>query len=136
MNNITSGKSYFEDAKIIFNEAKESFKKGHYHRTVRKCQESVELGLKGFLRIVGVEYPKSHRVGKVLVNSPLKDKVNQKVLKTLARIADMLAEEREVAFYGTEHKPAQELFTNTDAEEAIEDSQFVFNTIENAIRDI
>ena len=96
----------------------------------------MELGVKGLLRIVGVEYPKSHRVGKVLVNSPLKDKVDPEVLKTIARITDMLAQEREVAFYGTEHKPAQELFTNTDAESAIKDSRFVINAIEQAIKDI
>ncbi|HEB31078.1 MAG TPA: HEPN domain-containing protein [Spirochaetes bacterium] len=74
MNNISNGKSYIEGAKIIFSEAIESLKRGHYHRTIRKCQEAVELGVKGLLRIVGVEYPKSHRVGKVLVNSPLKIK--------------------------------------------------------------
>ncbi len=136
MNSISIGKNYIDDAKIIFSEAIESLKRGHYHRTIRKCQEAVELGVKGLLRIVGVEYPKSHRIGKTLVNSPLKDKVDPKVLKTIARITDMLALEREVAFYGTEQKPAQELFTNTDAESAIEDSRFVINAIEQAIKDI
>ncbi len=58
------------------------------------------------------------------------------MLKTIARITDMLALEREVAFYGTEHKPAKELFTNTDAESAIEDSRFVINVIDQAIKEI
>lgn len=69
------GYAYIKDAKTIAEEARESLNKRHYHRTVRKCQEAVELGLKGLLRFVGIEYPKSHRVGAVLLESSLKDAV-------------------------------------------------------------
>ncbi|MBD3157888.1 MAG: HEPN domain-containing protein [Candidatus Lokiarchaeota archaeon] len=34
--------------------------------TVRYCQECVELGLKGILRLRGVEYPKKHDISTVL----------------------------------------------------------------------
>ncbi|OQY98067.1 MAG: hypothetical protein B6D35_13195 [Candidatus Brocadia sp. UTAMX2] len=37
------GHAYIKDARTIAEEAKESLNKKHYHRTVRKCQESVEL---------------------------------------------------------------------------------------------
>lgn len=60
------GLAYIKDAKTILEEARKSLNKGHYHRTVRKCQEAVELALKGLLRFVGIEYPKSHRVGAIL----------------------------------------------------------------------
>ncbi|NUO09849.1 MAG: HEPN domain-containing protein [Candidatus Brocadia sp.] len=69
------GIAYIKDARTIAKEAKESLNKNHYHRTVRKCQESVELALKGLLRFVGIEYPKSHRVGATLLESILKDAV-------------------------------------------------------------
>lgn len=48
--------AYIKDAKTISEEARESLSKGHYHRTVRKCQKAVELAIKGLLRFVGIEY--------------------------------------------------------------------------------
>lgn len=58
MKNVDIAKAYIKDAEIILEEARESFQKGYYHRTVRKCQESVELALKGLLRLKGIEYHK------------------------------------------------------------------------------
>lgn len=57
MNSFEEGRAYVDDASIILAEAEESLGKGHFHRAVRKCQESVELALKGLLRMYGVEYP-------------------------------------------------------------------------------
>ena len=37
------GYAYIKDAKTIFEEARESLNKGHYHRTVRKCQEALGM---------------------------------------------------------------------------------------------
>lgn len=51
MKSVDIARSYIKDARIIFEESEESFKKGRYHRTARKCQESVELALKGLLRL-------------------------------------------------------------------------------------
>lgn len=47
MTNRELGRAYIEDARIILAEAEDSIKQGHYHRVVRKCQESVEMALKG-----------------------------------------------------------------------------------------
>lgn len=75
------GLAYIRDARTIYDEARESFARGHYHRVVRKCQEAVELGLKGLLRLVGIEYPKSHRVGAILLESGISAEVQDDILK-------------------------------------------------------
>ncbi len=129
------GHAYIKDARTIAEEAKESLNKKHYHRTVRKCQESVELALKGLLRFVGIEYPKSHRVGVILIESSLKDVVPTGVLKRVAEISDELAREREAAFYGTEEGPAEELFTEADAREALGMVEYVFDFINKLLKE-
>ncbi len=128
------GLAYIKDARIIADEAKESFDRGHYHRTVRKCQESVELALKGLLRLVGMEYPKSHRVGVVLLESSLKVEVPEDILKKVAAISDELAAEREISFYGSEEGTAEELFPPEDAKAALEMAGFTMNFIEELLR--
>ncbi len=128
------GLAYIKDARTIADEAKESLDKGHYHRTVRKCQEAVELGLKGLLRLVGIEYPKSHRVGDVLLESNLRADVSLKTLKRLAEISDELAREREPAFYGSEEGPAEELFTKADAEDALAMAAYTLDVITGLLK--
>ncbi|MBI5745589.1 MAG: HEPN domain-containing protein [Nitrospirae bacterium] len=128
------GFAYIKDAKIIEQEARESLDKGHYHRTVRKCQEAVELALKGLLRLVSIEYPKSHRVGTVLLESGLKNEVRLEDLKKIAEISDELARERETAFYGTDEGPAGELFTEADAKEALDMAAFIMNFIDRLLK--
>ncbi len=82
------GYAYIKDAKTIAEEAGESLSKGHYHRTVRKCQEAVELAIKGLLRFVGIEYPKSHRVGAILFESSIRGEVPVAVLKYLMNLQE------------------------------------------------
>ena len=112
MKNDIAGKSYIGDAKIILEEAEESFNKGYNHRTIRKCQESIELALKGVLRIVGIEYPKSHRIGVVLKDSALKEKLDEETLEKIIAITDRLADEREIAFYGSDKLSAKDMFVD------------------------
>lgn len=119
MTNHAIGRAYIEDARLILGEAEASFRQGHYHRTVRKCQEAVEVALKGLLRIAGIEYPKAHRVGRVLLQSPVAQVTGPERLAGIARIADELTESREEAFYGTEEAPAAELFSEEDAADAL-----------------
>lgn len=128
MKNIDVAKAFIKDAEIILEEAKESFKKRHFHRTVRKCQESVELALKGLLRLKGIEYPKSHKIGKVLIET-LKGELDMGSLQKAADIADQLAIDREPSFYGSEDVPAEELFDEEDARDSMENANFVINYI-------
>lgn len=134
MRNDKLARGYFNNAQIIVEEAKESLIKGHYHRTVRQCQEAVELALKGLLRFVGIEYPKSHLIGNVLLSPSLKEKVNLDVLKKLAAISDQLALDRETAFYGSEEESPQELFEKDDAEEALANCDYVLKEVGKVIQ--
>ena len=54
MTNRDFGRAYIKDARLILAEAETSLEQGHFHRTVRKCQESVEMALKGLLRMAGM----------------------------------------------------------------------------------
>ncbi len=119
MTNHSIGRAYIEDARVILHEAETSLKEGHHHRAVRKCQESVEMALKGLLRVAGIEYPKAHRVGRVLLDSPLNQVTSLERHREIARIADELADAREEAFYGSEEQPAAELFSDEDASDAL-----------------
>ncbi len=72
-----------------------------YADVVREAQELVELSLKGMLRSVGVDPPKWHDVGEILVaQSSLMPASVRSELPDLARISRRLRKEREQAFYG------------------------------------
>jgi HEPN domain-containing protein len=72
-----------------------------YSDVIRESQETVELALKGMLRSIGVEPPKWHDVGQMLLEyqgrfpSNAGDHVGR-----LASISGWLRKERELAFYG------------------------------------
>lgn len=65
------GQIFVNDALIILDEAQQSFTREHWHRTVRKSQEAVELALKGLLRWSGIEYSKVHKFGEAIKNPKL-----------------------------------------------------------------
>ena len=125
MTNREFGRAYIEDARVILAEAEASLEQGHFHRTIRKCQESVEMALKGLLRVAGIEYPKAHRVGRVLLKSAVTQVVSIERLQDIARVADELADAREDAFYGSESSSAAELFTRDDAADALSKARTV-----------
>jgi HEPN domain-containing protein len=124
MTNVNAAAAQIRDAQIILEEAKDSFEKGRFHRTVRKCQESVELALKGLLKLKGVEYPKSHKIGKVL-ESALAGDVDAAFLSRAVSLSDQLADDREPSFYGSEEAPAEELFSADSARQVLDEAAFV-----------
>lgn len=68
---------------------------------MREAQELVELALKGMLRAVGVEPPKFHDVGALLLEH--RERFTDEVrghLDRLAAVSKQLRREREPAFYG------------------------------------
>lgn len=97
-----------------------------YSDVVREAQEIVELALKGVLRQIGVEPPKQHDVGGLVVE--FADRLPEGVAKEarrLAQISKWLRKEREFAFYGdTDFIPTEE-YTSEDASRAINDARFV-----------
>jgi HEPN domain-containing protein len=57
-------RAYMRQASGRLRHAREALKEGNYPYVVRQCQEAVELLLKAVLRLVGIEPPKWHDVGR------------------------------------------------------------------------
>ncbi len=68
---------------------------------VRESQEIVELALKGILRSVGIDPPKWHDVGELLVEHKNKLlQLEESRIQELAEASKLLRGEREFSFYG------------------------------------
>lgn len=68
---------------------------------VRESQEVVERALKGMLRCVGVDPPKIHDVGDLLLEQAGRfEKISAEELGVLATASKELRKEREFSFYG------------------------------------
>lgn len=135
MNNKASALAFLKDAEIILEESRFSFEKGHWHRVVRKSQEATELAIKGLFKYLGLDYPKSHILGKVIKKELGKYSLfNKETLKQIAFISDALAFDREPSFYGSLNgESASSLFEKDDAEEAIKNSEWVVENIKSVI---
>ena len=89
---------------------------------MRRCQEAVELALKGVLRAAGIEIPKVHDVsGALRRNANRLPPAVAAEIDTLVSASRRLREERELALYGDEESDteAEALFSQQDAEEAL-----------------
>lgn len=106
-----------------------------YSDVIRESQEIVELSLKGMLREVGVEPPRWHDVGSLIIK--FKKKFPEEVSKNAERLASIskwLRKEREFAFYGEADFIPTEEYDLEDAERAISDAKFVVDMTKLAIR--
>ena len=66
MNNREKGEELFLRAeRIIKRDIIGALQEDDFNMVVRRAQDSVELTLTGALKIMGIEYPKVHDVGKV-----------------------------------------------------------------------
>ena len=105
-----------------------------YSDVIREAQELVELALKGLLRQAGIDPPKQHDVGGLLVE--FRDRFPEDVAAhtdKLASVSKWLRKERELSFYGDiDFIPTAE-YSKEDAERAITDSQFVVEIAEKGI---
>lgn len=135
MNNKISAFAFMTDAEIILEEARFSLKKRHWHRVVRKSQEATELAIKGLFKYLGLDYPKSHILGKVIKKELSKRHFfDKEVLNQIAFISDSLAFDREPSFYGSLNGvSASSLFDQDDAEEALKNSKWVIEKIKSVI---
>ncbi len=108
-----------------------------YSDVVREAQEIVELSLKGMMRYVGIEPPKIHDVGGLLLeHRNLFPEDISRCLDRLAYISKKLRKERELAFYGDVDFIPTEEYSDADAKEAIENADFVVKTARSLIRGI
>ena len=63
MNNSELNHRLLTEAELIMEEVKRAFYNRSWNLVVRRAQEVVELSLKSLLKLMGVEYPKTHDVG-------------------------------------------------------------------------
>ncbi len=97
-----------------------------YPDVVREAQELVELVLKGMLRWVGIDPPKWHDVGAILLEHMGKFPLDlQSELPDLANISRRLRRDREIAFYGEIDLIPEQMFGRSDAQQAMADAQRV-----------
>jgi HEPN domain-containing protein len=126
MNNFESGKDLILTAKrIMERDLQEAWQDNDANIVVRRAQEVVELVLKGALKILGIEYPKIHDVGKIF-EQMVKRKIgefDEEVMERIVRISARLAEDRGPSFYG------EKIFKREEAEEAYSDAKFVFDKV-------
>ncbi|GAB4471882.1 MAG: hypothetical protein OHK0044_15260 [Burkholderiaceae bacterium] len=99
-----------------------------YPDVVREAQELVELVLKGMLRWVGVDPPRWHDVGDiVLEHAALFPPQLQAELPALASISRRLRRERENAFYGDADLIPERVYDRASADQAFADAQRVLD---------
>ncbi len=119
-------RSYLEKATMRVRVLEVLMELGAYSDVVREAQELVELALKGILRELGIDPPKWHDVGPILVERRelLPEAVRGEVDR-LAEISKWLRKEREFAFYGDVDFIPTEQYTLADGQRAMADARFV-----------
>jgi HEPN domain-containing protein len=97
-----------------------------YPDVVREAQELVELALKGMLRWVGIDPPRWHDVGSIVVEHAVRFPAElQDELAALAQISQRLRRDREAAFYGDVDMIPEQVFDRAAAERAVADARRV-----------
>lgn len=126
MTNTTLAQSYLIKARKRLRVLEVLLEEEAYSDVVREAQELVELALKGILRQIGIDPPKQHHVGGLLVD--YRDRLPEEVAAAAGRLAEIsrwLRKERELAFYGdVDFIPTAE-YTRENAEKARADAIFV-----------
>jgi HEPN domain-containing protein len=119
-------RSYFAKARLRLRALAVLLDGGGHSDVVREAQELVELALKGMLRAVGVEPPKVHDVGRLLVeHAGLFVPQARGDLPRAAEISGRLRRERELSFYGDIDFIPTEQYTMSDAQRAYDEAAWV-----------
>ena len=134
MTNSTLAESYLEKAVAGLKALDTLMAAAAYSNVVREAQEIVELALKAMLRQGGVEPPKWHDVGPMLVE--YRDRLPEAVAQHVDRlnaISGWLRSQRELAFYGDIDFIPTERYSVEDASKARDDARFVVETASGLI---
>ena len=126
MTSVSLGASYLEKAAARLKVLELLLRERAYSDVVCEAQEVVELALKAALRVLGVEPPKIHDVGPLVVE--YRDRLPSQVQPEADRLAAAsrwLRKEREFSFYGDVDLIPTEEYGMEDAERALGDARFV-----------
>ena len=133
MTSAEMGRSHLRQARRILNEAQRHHEDSAWHLVVRRCQETVELALKGALRFAGLEVPHVNDVGVLLAEHAGRlPRGFVDHLERLVSISRRLRQEREMSFYGNEEMaaPPEDLYMREDADSALDDARFALDLVE------
>lgn len=133
MTNDEVAEGLFRESRDRLRHAKLAIADGSFAFAYRLCQECVELALKAVLLRAGVDPPKWHDVGDVLVKNLVKMRgLEEPAARELARISSELRQERERAMYGDDAQklPPQRLFDESDAAHALKGAERVMAVCE------
>lgn len=124
MTNLTLAQSYLVKAQKRLKALAVLLAEEAYSDVVREAQEIVELAPKGMLRAVGVDPPRWHDVGAVLLEAAHRFSPEvQEVLPQLAAASHRLRREREFASYGDDDVIPTSEYGREDAQKAASDAQ-------------
>lgn len=124
MTNTSLAQSYLVKAQKRLRALAVLLEEEAYSDVVREAQEVVELALKAMLRQVGIEPPKWHDVGPLLLEHAdrFPSEVHQR-LQELSKISAWLRKEREFSLYGDVDFIPTERYHREDADRAIKDAE-------------
>lgn len=128
--NCERGEDLISEAqRIIHRDLEGALQEEDFNMVVRRAQEVVEFTLKGGLKILGVEYPKEHDVGKVFGEAVRKKVKNadEPTLEKIATISKNLKEDRAPSFYGEKH------YAKKEANDAYNEAIFVFKEVKEIL---
>ena len=135
MTNIDLATSYMIKAQKRLKILDVLFKEKDYSDVIREAQEIVELSLKAILRYVGIDVPKIHDVGDLLLEfKPRFSPQTQRYLRRMAQISGYLRKERELAFYGDVDFIPTQKYTSPEARKAMRDAFFVVKVASEEIK--
>lgn len=134
MTNISLAQSYMLKAGKRRMVLELLLKEGDYSDVIREAQELVELCIKGMLRFAGIEPPKFHDVGPLLIEhkEKFRDIVYEDILR-MAAVSRELRKERELAFYGDIDFIPSEEYTEEDAKTAFDNACFILETAKKVV---
>ena len=128
MTSSEMGRRYIEEAGGRVELVQLAFERRLWATVVREAQESVELFLKGALRLVAIEPARTHDVAEVLRHAAARFPAwFSAELDHLASISSEMAGDRGIAFYGDERQSLgpQDLFDEDDARRALGHLEYV-----------
>ena len=134
MTNVSLAQCYLVKARTRLLILDVLLKEDDFSDVVREAQEAVELALKAVLRSIGIEPPKWHDVGGLIVaHKRLLPAMVGRGAARMAEISKRLRKERELAFYGDLDFIPTEEYTAADASRAIRDARWIVSMAGKAV---